>query len=207
MKTLSQNIKKISVVTGLFLGAFVLSALAGSWTQATCNAPECNTGAPINVTISPQSKLGPLAVSKASLPTTGYALDVQGSGLFSGLLISGRTITDTITIGGVDMSRRGYVLTNDGTGNTEWKAPSSLAMPLSVSAVDSYEVRVLRNTTQKITTPTPYLFCAITKMVNFANSDKDYSNCMVTRLSDGKWELEGRRDDDPDFTCGMTCFK
>ena len=90
MKITLLSIKKIATVSGLFLGAFVLSAIAAnSWTPATQNPPDGNTDAPINVGVSPQFKTGPLAVGKTSVPATGFDLDVDGLGLFTGLSVSG----------------------------------------------------------------------------------------------------------------------
>jgi hypothetical protein len=210
MKTSSISIKKVAAITGLFLGAFALSVFAGSWTAAPLPAPDGNTGAPINVTDSDQFKFGRMSVFMDAVPTVNYQFEVGGKSKMTGLLVTGRTITDTITIGGVDIGKNGYVLTNDGTGDATWKAPAVQA--LTVSAVDSFSITIPRPTsgafaTESFTTATPYLFCAISKMDNFANSDKDYSSCSVTRLSDGKWTISGKRGDDPQWTCEMTCFK
>ena len=51
-------LNKIVSVTGLALGAFALSALAGSWTAPTQAPPSGNADAPINVGTSPQHKVG-----------------------------------------------------------------------------------------------------------------------------------------------------
>lgn len=95
MKNTLLNMKKMAIISGLSLGAFALSALAAtSWTPATQNPPGGNTDAPINVGPSPQFKAGPLAVGslvvgKNSVPATGFDLDVDGFGLFTGLSVSG----------------------------------------------------------------------------------------------------------------------
>jgi hypothetical protein len=88
MKT-SLNINKIAVVSGLFLGAFALSALAASWTPPRSNPPADNTDAPINVGMVAQYKSGALAVGKTSAPAIGFDLDVDGLGFFYGLKVSG----------------------------------------------------------------------------------------------------------------------
>ncbi len=91
MKTIPQNLKKIGVIAGLFLGAFAVSAFAAGWTPAPCSNPaSCNTEAPLNVSNSDQFKVGRLAVGKSSAPTTGYALEVIGTGSFTGMLVSGK---------------------------------------------------------------------------------------------------------------------
>jgi hypothetical protein len=125
-------LNRIVIGIGLFLGAFALSALAVDWTAPTANPPANNAPAPVNVSISPQAKAGPFAVGKATAPSTGYNLDVAGSGLFTGLLVSGdlrvmgTTTTDRLTVGGVDIGKAGYVLTNKGgTGEAEWKPNTS----------------------------------------------------------------------------------
>ncbi len=122
---------KIATIAGLFLGAFVLSALAADWTAPTANPPANNTKAPINVGTILQSKDGTLtvknmSVGKTTVPASGYSFDVVGNGLLSGLLVSGKTVTDTLQIGSTDISKTGYVLTNkDGTGEAEWKPNTS----------------------------------------------------------------------------------
>jgi len=122
------SLKKIAAATGLFLGAFALSAFAGDWTPAGCAAPGCNTGAPINVTNSSQYKEGSLAIGKSSAPTAGFDLDVDGNANFTGSLIatgmsiSGLTNTLSLKVGGANANNSGYVLTNDGTGLAEWRA-------------------------------------------------------------------------------------
>ena len=122
------SLKKIAAATGLFLGAFALSAFAGDWTPAGCAAPGCNTAAPINVSSVSQYKEGSLAVGKSSGPTNGFDLDVDGNVNFTGSLItsgisvSGLTNTLNLKVGGANANSSGYVLTNDGTGIAEWKA-------------------------------------------------------------------------------------
>jgi len=91
MKTLSQNIKKISVVTGLFLGAFVLSAFAEEWKPATVAAPGGNTGAPINVTDKAQAKIGTFAIGqKDPMPISeGLSFKVLGVAELGALFVKG----------------------------------------------------------------------------------------------------------------------
>lgn len=96
MKTIPQNLKKIGVIAGLFLGAFAVSAFAAGWTPAPCSNPaSCNTAAPLNVGSDGQAKAGWLSATGgltaggSSAPTTGYKLDVSGSGLLSGLFVTG----------------------------------------------------------------------------------------------------------------------
>ncbi len=125
------SLKKIAAATGLFLGAFALSAFAGDWTPAGCPAPGCNTAAPINVSNAAQYKEGSLAVGKSSGPANGFDLDVGGNANFAGSLIttglsvSGLTDTLGLRVGGANANNSGYVLTNDGTGIAEWKAASA----------------------------------------------------------------------------------
>jgi hypothetical protein len=121
------SLKKIAAATGLFLGAFALSAFAGDWTPAGCAAPGCNTLAPINVG-GDQFKSGRLAIGKDSLPANDYDLEVGGNANFTGSLlttgisVSGLTNTLNLKVGGANANSSGYVLTNDGTGLAEWKA-------------------------------------------------------------------------------------
>ena len=131
------NLKKIATIAGLFLGAFAISAFAASWTPPITSAPGGNTGAPINVTTSPQYKEGSLAIGKGSLPSLGFDLEVDGPAIFSGALIAGGLSTEGITktgyltVGGSDSDKAGYVLTNKAdsagkaTGEVEWKPAGS----------------------------------------------------------------------------------
>lgn len=135
------HLKKIAIASGLFLGAFVLSvwAAGSNWTPATCSAPGCNVSAPINVGGSAQNKIGALSIGKGEneLPTDGASLEVAGIAMVEGLSVAGdaivvgkfttanlkvvqKTETDTLTVGGVDVSKTGHVLTNDGTGKALW---------------------------------------------------------------------------------------
>jgi hypothetical protein len=126
------SFKKIATVAGLFLGAFAISAFAANWTPPTNVAPGGNTGAPINITSTPQYKLGPLAIGKDSNPNESFSLDVVGAGNFStlltlGLKVSGRTDTEFLKVGGAGAATPGYVLTNTAdaegkaSGVAEWK--------------------------------------------------------------------------------------
>ena len=142
MNKLSPTLAKVASATGLLLGAFTLSVLASStWAEPGCAAPGCNVDAPINVGAIAQHKEGFLSVGKATDPRSGYDLDVNGSGLFKGLLIEGLTSTDTLNVGGsakIEASNwndEDYVLANDGEGNAKWTDPSALISSGSGKAV------------------------------------------------------------------------
>lgn len=214
------SLKKIATITGLFLGAFTFSVIAADWTPATCAAPGCNTPAPINVSTSPQAKEGNLSIGKNSLPGTGLNLDVGGNAKFSGYIDSGSIITTGISVsglietiglkvGGPNASNSGYVLTNTGTGNAEWRASAS---GITLTDVSVFSVNVVRNGgVRRTTTPTPYLFCALSRVeAEMGRVDAGVVSsayCQVTKNVDGKWEISGSVGDDPNFTCQMTCFK
>jgi hypothetical protein len=215
MKTSSINIKKVVTITGLFLGAFAMSVFAGSWTAAPLPAPDGNTGAPINVTSSDQSKEGRLSVFMSALPTAGWQFEVGGKGKMTGLWVTGRTITDSLTIGGVDFDKAGYVLTNDGTGDALWKAPSAV---ISVGTINnSAEVDLSWDTVANYRTKKcsesgvckrdqdlgVQGFCALTKQQvkvyskDASFSDGDEVTCNLTQNSSTKvWTLTASRLDD-----------
>ena len=73
MKTsISPLVSRAAILTGLFLGAFAISAIA--WSSPVSAPPTCNAGdpgcdAPINTSASTQTKIGPLVVSNSSLNT------------------------------------------------------------------------------------------------------------------------------------------
>ncbi|GEM_PF-3120245 len=86
MKIKSPIINRIAVVTGLFLGAFALAALA-DWsapqhTPPTCPSGESGCDAPLNVGSISQSKQGPLLINTDGSLT--YGLDVWGIARFNG---------------------------------------------------------------------------------------------------------------------------
>ena len=211
------SFKKIATATGLFLGAFTFSVLAADWTPPPvgCTAPSCNTPAPINVSTDPQHKEGNLAIGKSSDPATGFDLDVGGNANFAGSVlstginVSGLIETIGLKVGGPNANTSGYVLTNDGAGNAVWGASAS---GITLSDVSVFSVNVVRNGgVRRTTTPTPYLFCALSRVeaeigrVDPGSVSTAY--CQVTKKVDGKWEVVGFVADDPDFTCQMTCFK
>jgi hypothetical protein len=88
-------LNKIVSVTGLALGAFTLSALAGSWTAPTQAPPSGNADAPINVGTSPQHKAGTLALGKSSDALSGLVMDINGAIGAVNLITTG-----DVTVGG-----------------------------------------------------------------------------------------------------------
>ena len=118
----TNKLKQIATLSGLMIGAFAISVLAESyvWTPADCPAPECNVAAPINISDKVQYKQGGLALGGSSF-SNGYALDVNGPGYFTGLMVAGRVAANSLLVNGVDKDKNGYVLTNDGSGVAEWK--------------------------------------------------------------------------------------
>ncbi len=120
------SLKKVASVTGLFLGAFALSVLAESWTPASCNAPDCNVAAPINVGPATQAKAGNLILNSTlsvgkETEANGVTLEVDGPGAFTGLRVFGLTNTNLIKVTAPGFDVAGNVLTTDGTGMAEWK--------------------------------------------------------------------------------------
>ena len=74
MKHNTSIVARIATLSGLFVGAVVLSAFAATtWTAPTATPPGNNVDQPINVGSSPQIKLG--------------SLDIVASGLANGLLV------------------------------------------------------------------------------------------------------------------------
>lgn len=58
MKKISSTLYKISVLSGIALGSFAITALAGTWTAPTATPPNGNTEAPLNVGYGSQTKQG-----------------------------------------------------------------------------------------------------------------------------------------------------
>jgi hypothetical protein len=75
-----KHIKRIASVTGLLLGAFVLSAAAaGVWTPPTNTPPNGNVDAPVNVGDTGQAKTGLLGLKSFLFNPTGVANIPVGS--------------------------------------------------------------------------------------------------------------------------------
>lgn len=100
-------VNRIVTVIGLSLGAFALSALAGTWTAPTLPPPNGNVDAPVNVGSSAQAKDGALGLGKSLPIISGLKLDVSGVIGATGALISGDTsITGNVGIGTVAPSKK-----------------------------------------------------------------------------------------------------
>ena len=148
------NIKKIISSVGIGAGAIILGlgiqyvladSLDGSFKNATCAPPECNTAAPINVGSSIQYKTGDSgnanpgivirpAGSSQTMPS-GTLFDVVGTALMNSLYTGNLNVTDTNTSlakancpTGSAGCENGYVLMNDGSGNATWVSTSSLGI-------------------------------------------------------------------------------
>lgn len=97
MKHLSPQVAKVAAVAGIFLGAFAISVLAGTWTAPTVAAPGGNPDAPLNVGYGVQTKQGGIILnsldSTAGNPVMNYGLWVVSAPIKAGggLIIETRT--------------------------------------------------------------------------------------------------------------------
>lgn len=73
MKYISPRITRVATVSGLILGAFALSAFAGTWTAPTAPPPGGNPDAPINVGYDVQTKQGGIILNSLDA-TVGHAV-------------------------------------------------------------------------------------------------------------------------------------
>ncbi len=106
---LHKLIKKISVIMGLALGAFAISAAAQVWNPAPANPPSGNVDAPINSGLNSQSKLGQLLINTDTVNPYLTGLTVFGKSVFEG----------SIQIkGGAPAVDK--VLVSDASGNATW---------------------------------------------------------------------------------------
>ncbi len=217
---ISQNLKRVAVIGGLFLGAFTLSAIASEWAPATCAAPGCNTEAPINTGSAKQYKIGPLAIGKVSLPVDGYDLEVDGIAFLSGLKIGGdlqvlgHTQVNSLQIGEVTLSgdqQKGYVLTKkDGVGNVEWRTPSASVGAIRTSPDLRLDPGTSGNATKSLGTQS---FCALASEYVFVRTDGNFNQgdgigCSVSN-SAGAWTLSAVRSSgntDVGIICRAVCF-
>lgn len=198
----------LSFALGLFVGIITFSLPALAQFPAPCAPPGCNAAAPLNVSAEAQIKTGNLQLN---------GLDAGGNPRTYGLLIAnGRVGIGTLTptaklhvVGNVRIQdgtqSAGKILTSGVDGTAYW---ASSTASFVVSDYDYYSINIRRNSTETLTTPSPYTFCGLTRLgPDFANSDNPNSYCAIDRNGDGTWRIHGQRDDDPDFICGMTCFR
>ncbi len=198
----------LSFALGLFVGIITFSLPALAQFPAPCAPPGCNAAAPLNVSAEAQIKTGNLQLN---------AVDAGGNPYTYGLLVRyGRVGIGTLTptaklhvVGNVQIQdgtqSAGRILTSNADGTAYW---ASSTASFVVSDYDYYSINVVRNTTQSLTTPSAYTFCGLTRLgPDFANSDYPGSYCAIDRNSNGTWRIHGQRQNDPDFICGMTCFR
>ena len=125
MNNKTSTLARIATITGLALGAFALSAVAGNWTAPSTTPPTCPSGqsgcdAPINVGASNQAKVGTLSIG-TSIPSA-WKLDVEGGGYLQALVV-GTNIPKTFQyLDGNQGDNK--VLTSYANGDASWKAPS-----------------------------------------------------------------------------------
>ena len=196
-----KNLK--AIILGLIMVLGLNFALA-AWTDPQCTPPNCNLDVPINASSASQARTAPFLVGGNSLPASGFNFSaIGGPSFIEGVITSQLTFADTNTV------RANKVLTSNAKGVASWVSPS-WAMATSSFVTNSFSVNVLRNTTQTLSIPSTYQYCAISQMgPDFANSDNGdatASVCSVSRNGNGTWTLSGKRLDDPDFICKAQCF-
>lgn len=104
----TSSLSTIAVVAGLFLGAFALSAAAGTWTPAPPNPPSGNTPPPIE-----------------SVGTTAQDLTLGTGGIPSGLLTLGALVFKP---GGVAVTPGSVMTADTADGVVKWAPPSGSSM-------------------------------------------------------------------------------
>lgn len=193
-----QNLK--AIILGLIVTIGASYAMAGSWKEPGCAATGCNTPDLLRISTTSQYKMGPLSIGTNVIPATDYVLSViGGNALFEGLVTNGLTIKDG------NQGNGKLLFYNATTKLGEWRKPPDVTG--TVMTVKDFSVNVIRNTSQTLTIPSTYQYCAISQIgPDFANSDFPDSECSVKRNSDETWKLFGNRSDDPDFICAVRCF-
>lgn len=142
------------LVVALVLGLGIQYVVAvGTWTAPTQTPPNGNVDAPINAGSSAQAKLGVLSLGKATTPTTGSTLDVNGIGLFQGLITSAFQLTTG--------AGAGKVLTSDANGVGSWTATSSLGLSGGINSSASV------SNVQVYSTPGTYTWTVPTGVTKF----------------------------------------
>jgi hypothetical protein len=134
---MNKNLSKISMLVGVLVGGFALSAFA-AWTAAPSTPPNGNVDAPINAGSSAQAKSGNLSVGKSTTPLTGLTLDINGVigsvGLVATNNITLGSVSSPATFQYVDSHQAvGKVLTSDANGNASWQTGASSGGPVFLS--------------------------------------------------------------------------
>jgi len=114
MQTITKDLVKLSkvIILGLVVGIGVTYASA-TWVGPTCQPPECNTPAPLNVGESEQIKLGAVTLNANTTPFE-WGLRVFGKSLFEGQV--------QIKGGNPGLNK---VLTSDEAGLASWQTPAT----------------------------------------------------------------------------------
>ena len=123
-------IARIAVISGLALGAFALSALAGSWSAPIQQPPSGNVDAPINVGSSNQAKIGSLTIGTSTVQSS--PLDVEGLGYIQALIVGKNTAKTFQYVDG--NQAKGKVLESDAAGSASWVATSTLGLVSQITA-------------------------------------------------------------------------
>jgi hypothetical protein len=115
-------IKRVASVTGLLLGAFVLSAVAGTWTAPASTPPNGNVDAPLNVGIDTQTKNGTIYLKGLAVNPTGTANITVGSVLTATNADGTVGWTSPNTSGSGSIPSNLTIFTTSGT----WTAPAGV---------------------------------------------------------------------------------
>jgi hypothetical protein len=131
--------KKIAALAGIALGAFGISMVAADYVGPPGSAPSCPTGyagcdAPLNIGTGYQNKAGKLSLGTENTysPTSlRPLLDVNGSGIFTSLgitgslIVGGNATTTTLAITGGSPTAGKVLTAVDSTGKVSWQSPGS----------------------------------------------------------------------------------
>jgi hypothetical protein len=200
----NSTIKNIKAIIFGLISVIGINFAVAAWSDPQCTPPNCNLDAPLNASSLSQARTGPLMLGDSNLPNSGFNFSAKGGPAF----LEG-VITNQLTFADSNTSRANKVLTSNSKGVASWSSQSS-SMATSSFITNPFSVNVLRNTSQTISIPSTYQYCAISQMgPDFANSDNGdttASVCSVNRNGNGTWTLYGKRLDDPDFICKAQCF-
>ncbi len=193
-----KNIK--AIILGLLFVVCINLAVA-AWSDPQCPPPNCNIDAPINSSPLSQARQGSLLLGNSTLPNSGFNFSaIGGPSFIEGVVANQLTFADSNT------SRANKILTSNSKGVAKWVTQGS-SMATTSFITNSFSINVLRNTSQTLSIPATYQYCAISHLgPDFANSDRQDSECSVNRNGNGTWTLYGKRLDDPDFICKAQCF-
>lgn len=211
VQTLFSNVLSSSQYCGCFIGTNTFDTLRTTWngfpsTIAGSYSPSCTaTGSPL---LQVYQKIPGTSIIPTAMAMTDVVEIVAGSGTYRGNL---RIKLDPNTL---SRARKDLLIPfffKLGTGPLNAKTldtcSSAVASAPPMAPVE-VGITIPRNGTNQVATlPNQYRFCVLSMVQSGGDNGGGQDGCSVNYISSGhKWQLAGRRGDDPSIECKMHCF-